>query len=667
MANKPLKSITFPGLPDTYTFAQIDDTLTVAGKAADAKTVGDEIADLKADLNQKANIDGSYESMTVGNSEQLLSTTYNEDSVPYLYRTSGGSADVGNREYVDAIVGGSLVHNQYVKNANFEGTNEWLCNNGVITSADNELTYKINTIGTNYFDNQVRQHNMDIPSGHVLFMSVETFAPYNNGFYMSCRTNSVGQTGVGISNVVPTPNTWSRFEKITKLTNVLTDIAFYWSMNKNYEVDDIVKIRTPQVIDLTQMFGSSVADAIYSAEQASAGAGVNLFRILFPKTYYAYDAGTLKSVEGLTAHKMVGFNQWDEEIEAGQYNSTTGVKESYSGRYRSKNFIPCLPDTTYYHNVNMQIFYYDSDKNFISVIAGGLLSARTFTTPSNCHYMTFVVSEATKNTENICINLSWSGYRNGEYEAYKEYVYPLDSTLTLRGIPKVDASGNLYYDGDRYLPDGTVERRYGVVDLGTLTWTYQTDGSYPIFRSTSINAVVAKSDNSVCARYTLIPNASANTIKEIAQNMIYTITTSGVLGNICVRDDSYTDVNTFKTAMSGVLLVYELTTPTTETADPYASLQTVDDFGTEEYVIDSQIAVPVPVGHETKYLVNLRDKLQHLPDLASADGYYLIQQVGHKMELVHFRIPQAPSVDGTYTLKATVSGGTPTYTWEAVE
>ena len=31
-----------------------------------------------------------------------------------------------------------------------------------------------------------------------------------------------------------------------------------------------------------------------------------------------------------------------------------------------------------------------------------------------------------------------------------------------------------------------------------------------------------------------------------------------------------------------------------------------------------------------------------------------------------FHIPQAPATDGTYTLKATVSGGTPTYTWEEV-
>lgn len=39
--------------------------------------------------------------------------------------------------------------------------------------------------------------------------------------------------------------------------------------------------------------------------------------------------------------------------------------------------------------------------------------------------------------------------------------YALDSSLTLRGIPKLDANNKLYYDGDTYEADGTVTRKYG--------------------------------------------------------------------------------------------------------------------------------------------------------------------------------------------------------------
>lgn len=48
MANIPLKSIKFPGLEDNYTIPQIDTTLSVAGKAADAKATGDQLAGLNS-------------------------------------------------------------------------------------------------------------------------------------------------------------------------------------------------------------------------------------------------------------------------------------------------------------------------------------------------------------------------------------------------------------------------------------------------------------------------------------------------------------------------------------------------------------------------------------------------------------------------------------------
>ena len=51
MANIPLKTLKFPGLVDTYTVPQIDSTLAVSGKAADAKATGDEISAIKADLS----------------------------------------------------------------------------------------------------------------------------------------------------------------------------------------------------------------------------------------------------------------------------------------------------------------------------------------------------------------------------------------------------------------------------------------------------------------------------------------------------------------------------------------------------------------------------------------------------------------------------------------
>ena len=65
----------------------------------------------------------------------------------------------------------------------------------------------------------------------------------------------------------------------------------------------------------------------------------------------------------------------------------------------------------------------------------------------------------------------------------------------------------------------------------------------------------------------------------------------------------------FKTAMSGVYLVYELATPTTETAAEYQDIQIVDPYGTESFITDGI----VPVDHVTQYHENLREKIEQLP------------------------------------------------------
>jgi hypothetical protein len=75
----------------------------------------------------------------------------------------------------------------------------------------------------------------------------------------------------------------------------------------------------------------------------------------------------------------------------------------------------------------------------------------------------------------------------------------------------------------------------------------------------------------------------------------------GSTAKIFVIDNSYTDAATFKTAMSGVYLVYELATPTTETADPYINPQRSIADGTEEFIDGLTRDVMVPVGNVTQY------------------------------------------------------------------
>ena len=130
---------------------------------------------------------------------------------------------------------------------------------------------------------------------------------------------------------------------------------------------------------------------------------------------------------------------------------------------------------------------------------------------------------------------------------------------------------------------------------------------------------------------------------------------------------SITSASDWKTYLSThpLTVIYELATPTTESADAYTNPQIVDDWGTEEVVVTEQNGVAMPVGHDSKYPVNLKAKLEMMPNSPSSDGDYLLHHENGVNTYTQYvsRVPNAPSTDGTYILKATVSGGTATLSW----
>ena len=296
-----------------------------------------------------------------------------------------------------------------------------------------------------------------------------------------------------------------------------------------------------------------------------------------------------------------------------------------------------------------------ANKNFISRNGSGLI-----TSPENAHFFRLSLNDYGSEYKNdICINLSWDGERNGEYEPYKAEYYPLASNLELRGIPKLDASNNLYYDGDEYEHTGNVARKYGVVDLGSLNWVRDSSGRFVVDLPLMKNPTTgAEYSTGFLPAKILTPNSSPigsmsidNTIARYSNHLLYVV---------C---NTYNDAAAFKAAMSGVYLVYELETPTTETAAEFANPQFVDDFGTEQYVDERPVAVPV--GHYTEYDQNLRAKLEMSPDSPANDGLFLMQHNNGENSYIPYisPIPALPTTNGNYTLKCVVSGGVPSLVW----
>ena len=500
------------GNVDTYTITYTDGDTTTFTVTNGAVTSVDGLTGA-VELDYKANIDGAYENMTVGNAEQLVATQSIEDKAPYVFRTSGGSNDIGNREE-KTIVGASVVWNQ------------------LVNTTDTSVT---------------------VPSGHKYYS----------------RINSVDAIGVSTGTAIT--------------------------------INDGTK---DNVFDLTTTFSSVIADRAYTLEQSTAGSGVAWLKSygFFTKPYYAYTASP--SLQGVktSAHETVGFNQFDKStVTSDKIIGKNGSETNKTG-YSHSDYIQVVPNTVYYVKGTVgtnvwNVVCFDGGKNPLNEAFLPASGNNVFTTPTNCGYI--VVNVDNTQLDDICINLSWSGTHNGEYEAYNKHTYALDDDLTLNGILKLDSNNEIYADGDTYEADGTVTRYYE-------------------------KRAYASGDESL-----------ANAITD------------------------------------GTNTVVKLTTPTTTTADPYQTPMIVDDWGTERFV-DAEYEAnnrdfEMPVGHITIYPSNLRDKVQHLPELAEDDGDYIIRQTGTGMALVAHEneLPSAPSEDGTYTLKVTVADGVATYSWEA--
>lgn len=574
--------------------------------------------DIQFELNEEATDYEPYQrtdyQCSVESEENKNLVVY--DKEPYLFRKSKSSQI---KFLEEDIVGGTVCWNQFVQNGNFaDDTNNWQVypsSNGTLTATNNIATFTMNQTSS---AKAVMQQVNKIPVDHVVLWGCDVKTTTDNEkthvciYYNSSRSaaSNINTRLWLASPEIGYDDTWHNRNIITRNADANAQYILVGTVSQTTYTNITVEFKNVQLFDLTQMFGTEIANYIFELEQSKAGTGVAWFKKYFPYSFYDYNAGEMLSVEGISQKKIIGKNLLPMNIQTGsyKYNMTISINSD-------KSFYVNKPDGTGWGEAEIsRIFLYagtytlieedDSSQNAeiacynendILVTDTRYSKIRVFDIPQNGYY-TFKYwrsAAATNVLTKMSLlygDMSLSDYL---YESYYENIYPLDSSLTLKGIPKLDDNKNLYYDGDIYKSDGTVERRYGVVDLGTLTW-----GAYTADYGKSFYATPPSSK---LRWYGITP--------KYAMNRVGSYTTlgdkqwtnaSGAGYAMFVRDDSYTDAASFKTAMSGVYLVYELAEPTTEQAQSYASSQLIDDWSTEEYITDSI----VPVGHETNYYNN---------------------------------------------------------------
>lgn len=128
------------------------------------------------------------------------------------------------------------------------------------------------------------------------------------------------------------------------------------------------------------------------------------------------------------------------------------------------------------------------------------------------------------------------------------------------------------YGGEVDVERGVLKVTYGIVDLGSLTWTY-VSGANARFACTTPISNIKPSDSGSTLPYAICSCYAKATINQVYQHssdLIFGIQDEASISvPIWVYDSNYTDAATFTTAVTGQKLVYELATPYEIQLSPY--------------------------------------------------------------------------------------------------
>ena len=551
----------------------------------------------------------------------------NVDSEAYFMRKGKG-------ELVDFdIIGGSIVMNQMILNGNFENANYWTSYRCTLSVANNIMTVTStdNDFGNAYSRNK-QQGGIPAKVGHKYFVS---------GQIKSDGTHD-GKLGFRIGGtVINSPSTkstkWSTFESIGSATaseiQVLTiEIFAYGNGAVSYG-------RKCMIMDLTQMLGAEIADYIYSLEQANSGAGVSWFRRYFQKQYYTYDVGSIASIV-LSKRRAIGKNSYTGSPSFDSYNNA-GYWDIQS---ETLNGYPVYKSNTAWYGAFTRVWlpvgeyvfslwaknesasttyvYITNDSIENSAEVDITIHSKTLTdqwqriaAPFKVIKPGYVIPrlECDSDNKGICVSQYQIEFGKDptEYEPYVVYEYPLDRTKICRGIPKL-VNNQLSYDGDIYKADGTYYKRCKAVDLSSLNWQGKDNSNRFYADISDIIVFYSYYDKGFISSHLPI-DAKVISDSSNAPNLSIAKYTQSGYKRFYIKDETHADVAELKSYLTGKYVIYQLNTPTIESAEPFELPQKSFYNGLEE-LVDAVENRNVPIGVQAKYYISSRDSYDDLEE-----------------------------------------------------
>lgn len=354
--------------------------------------------------------------------------------------------------------------------------------------------------------------------------------------------------------------------------------------------------------DLTAMFGSG--DEPASVEE---------FEAMFPNDYYPYNVGEIISA-GTESVVEQGKNLWN--IDGYTASDLVDLKTGYWGVK-----LNVKPNSTYCISVTRD--------TVLSGIYGKLMGAdkrnigffgHTTTSAINAytgHPITF--QTANENYVYVAIN-SFKGFDTWKsdfqkyfpsfqieksstataYAPYHSNEYPIPEAIkALPGYGWSAGTARNYvdYENKKYV------QCVNSVDLGTKNWRMYKDGDYtPFFYLNAVSDIRGGTSNFLCPKYQYVKIGVTD-----SASGLYVLENTTVR----VRDTAYTDAATFKQAMQGVMLYYELATPIVtdiSTMIPDDFLRNIEvEAGGSVTFKNGNDNYHIPVPSEEEYIVKLSE------------------------------------------------------------
>ena len=420
-----------------------------------------------------------------------------------------------------------LVLNQLVQNGNFADTTGWSTYRCNASASSNVISLEITTSGSDY--PCVYRNSFPVTEGKKYLISVD------------CKGNSGNTLAVSTiyknsSYQVSATGEWQNICFSYTATN--EDQLRLGVKGETCSVGQTIQFKNCIIVDLSAMFGTGNEP---NAEE---------FRSMFPEDYYAYD--TTGTVQDDNVYlKTTGKNLLNTD-----YVRVATAWNLYGNTARAVCFAEVFPNTQYTVSAKSTS---GVDSVFVCFLQniGDTTNLSSFsinssaTSPSNAHYIAVQINK-TSATKQDYINCGFQlefGSTATTYAPYTEKVLPLPIT---KYFPDGQMSAGTVYDeltGTSYI------KRIGTVDLGTLTWSYS---SGVFISSGQVTRTGADTEMSplACAMY-VTKNYGYNGSYS-GENMVIWSHTNGSLR---IRNNTYTDVPTFTSAMSGVICQYELLTP----------------------------------------------------------------------------------------------------------